>query len=90
MSYQLFTELSPEQQEIVSGGGGNSIADLISTNFSQSLQQLYFDVKSTPGGSAVSQVFENQQIDTSAKKVFAFGDIPKDLFGYKKSSEKKH
>lgn len=69
---ELLTELSDEQQEIVSGG--ISLKDMISTDYDFSQEVLAFkaDAKSGPGGSNVSQVVaaENTDLYTSAAKDF--------------------
>jgi hypothetical protein len=77
MSHQLFTELTLEQQEIVSGGGYDSsiTKDLINTSFKQISQYLDFNVSSTPHGSSVTQKFAADQIKTAAKKLFVFEPV---------------
>lgn len=75
---ELFTELSDEQQEIISGG--INMSDLINTNFFGKQEALAFQagVQSGPGGSTVSQqVAANlTNIDTSAAKNFTLNFDP--------------
>ncbi len=68
MSYELFTEVSEEQQQMVVGGKG--IYDYINTNYYQDLTAFNFAVGSGPQGSFVTQEFASQTIDTSAYKNF--------------------
>jgi hypothetical protein len=71
----LFTEVSVEQQEVVSGGS-NEIFDNVSTYLSTSSDTVAFkfDVASTKQGSAVSQTLlaNKEYFDTGAYKNFAF------------------
>ncbi|HLO84713.1 MAG TPA: CTB family bacteriocin [Nostocaceae cyanobacterium] len=68
MSHQLFTELSLEQQEIVSGGG--KVIDYIDTEFNQSSESLNVNKSSTAAGDCVSQAYVVNQVNTSASKKF--------------------
>lgn len=78
---ELLTELSDEQQEIVSGG--IDLTDFISTDYDALKESLAFAAKadSGPGGSSVTQVVaaEKLDIDTSAAKSFS---LDFDGFGF--------
>ena len=80
---ELLTELSDEQQEIVSGG--ISFDDVIKTDFDFSKQSLAFGANATSGamGSNVTQVVAAENIDvyTSAAKNFSIDFDPKS-YGY--------
>ena len=80
---ELLTELSDEQQEIVSGG--ISFDDYIKTDFDFSKETFAFRANATSGpmGSNVTQVVAAENIDiyTSAAKEFSINFDPSS-YGY--------
>lgn len=71
MSYELFTELSVEQQEVVSGGSvGTKVDDYLNTNFYQQNFTLVSDVSSNKNGSQIKQYTASENIKTDASKYY--------------------
>jgi hypothetical protein len=81
MSHELFAEISVEQQQLVSGGGGYydpGVTDDASTYFKAEKTVTTFDfaLQSNADGSKIGQLFKTDEteVDTAAKKYFTFFD----------------
>jgi hypothetical protein len=74
MQSELLIELSDEQQEVVSGGEGIAVDDVIKTRFKELTEKFAFnaDVSSGRDGSKVSQT-------VAAQKTLTLSDALKDF-----------
>jgi hypothetical protein len=71
MSYELFTELSVDQQEVVSGGSiTTDVTDDLNTLFKQQDFALVTDISSNKYGSSIKQYTTSQNIKTEASKYY--------------------